>query len=152
MSKNFDFNMSADVIETISKKYIMSDYDISDKKTFLKLKKEYYRIKAIDDYDSIQDKLYENKSKSAVLSFELSRILKQNANNSEVLDYIASIQSILSSYKDEITDELYINIANIIISLEISLGMKIGLFKEVCSIFETKIQEIYEKEMNNRKR
>lgn len=140
------------LIERLSKKYIMSDDSIEEKKNFLKLKKEYYKVKSIDNYKVVQEKLYDNKNKAEILSFELSRILKQNANNPEVLEYIASIQSILSSYKGEITDELYVNVASIIIFLEISLGMKIGLFSELCLIFEGKLQEISTLENNNHKR
>lgn len=161
MSKNYEefsfsskINLFADneVIEKLSKKYIMSDYDIVDKMTFLKLKKEYYRIKNIQNYNDVQAKLYENKSRAAILSFELSRILKQNDNNPEVLEYISSIQSILSSYNGEISEELYNNVATTIIFLELSLGMKIGLFKEVCSIFESKLQDIAIKENSSVKR
>ena len=165
MSKNFDddydkiiFSKKENVfvddilIERLSKKYIMSDDSIEEKKNFLKLKKEYYKVKSIDNYKVVQEKLYDNKNKAEILSFELSRILKQNANNPEVLEYIASIQSILSSYKGEITDELYVNVASIIIFLEISLGMKIGLFSELCLIFEGKLQEISTLENNNHKR
>lgn len=140
------------MIEKLSQKYIMSDVNLDDKKSFLKLKKEYYRVKGICDYETIQEKLYDNKSKSEILSFELSRILKQNANNPDILEYVASIQSILSSYKGEIPDELYIDVANIIIFLEISLGMKIGLFKELNLIFENKLHEIALMDSNEIKR
>ena len=165
MSKNFDDNYDEIIslkkddfcvddilIEKLSKKYIMSDESLEDKKTFLKLKKEYYKVKGINNYKDVQEKLYDDKNKAEILSFELSRILKQNADNPEVLEYIASIQSILSSYKGEITDELYENVASIIIFLEISLGMKIGLFRELCFIFESKLQEIAILENNNFKR
>lgn len=165
MSKNFDDDYDRIIfsekenefvddilIEKLSKKYILSDDSIEEKKNFLKLKKEYYKVKSIDNYKVVQEKLYDNKNKAEILSFELSRILKQNANNPDVLEYIASIQSILSSYKGEITYELYINVASIIIFLEISLGMKIGLFSELCLIFENKLQEIATLENNGYKR
>lgn len=140
------------LIEKLSKKYIMSDESLEEKKSFLRLKKEYYKVKNIENYKEVQEKLYDNKSKAEILSFELSRILKQNANDSETLEYVASIQSILSSYKGEITDELYISVSSIIIFLEISLGMKIGLFSELCLIFENKLQEISILGNNNCKR
>ena len=138
-----DMSFSNEVIEKLSQKYIMNgDVTLEDKKAFLKLKKEYYRIKSINDYDVVQEKLYDNKNKLEILSFELSRILKQNPDNSDVLDYISSLQSILSSYKGDITDEVYYAVSNIIISLELSLGMKIGLFREVNLIFENKLKDI----------
>ena len=140
------------LIEELSKKYIMSDESLEEKKNFLKLKKEYYKVKNIENYKYVQEKLYDNKNKTEILSFELSRILKQNADNPDVLEYIASIQSILSSYKGEITDTLYLNVASIIIFLEISLGMKIGLFRELCLIFEDKLQKISSLEKEGYKR
>ena len=130
------------VIEKLTKYYITSDDEIMNKKFFLKMKKEYYKITSIGDYTKLQDKLYENKSKAEILSFELSRILKNKYDDAEMLEYISSIQSILSSYRGDITDNLYMDIADIIISLELSLGMRIGLFRELCIIFENKLHDI----------
>jgi DNA (cytosine-5)-methyltransferase 1 len=160
-SKISELEEEAIVLEKIlqrnadEKYYITSDVEISNKKDFLKMKKEYYKITSIGDYSTLQDKLYENKTKPEILSFELSRLLRKNYDDPEMLEYIASIQSILSSYKGDINDNLYMDIVDIIISLELSLGMRIGLFRELCMIFEKKLHDVAMKittENNNRTR
>lgn len=165
MSKNFDDNydrlMFCDfnnscfdgvTIEELYQKYIMSDKNLDAKKYFVKLKDEYIKIKKIENYQRIQETLYANKDRAEILSFELSRILKQNPDNPKILERIASVQSILSSYKGNIPDDSYVNIVDTIIYLELHLGMKIGLFNEVCLIFESKLQEVLMAEGKNYKR
>ena len=43
--------------------------------------------------------------------------------------------------------ELYIKIVELIIKIEISLGIKIGLFNELCDLFEEQLEVIDKEEL-----
>ena len=45
-------------------------------------------------------------------------------------------------YKGNLSDDLYKRIINLIIKIELILDMKIGLFSELCIIFENELDRI----------
>ena len=103
---------------------------------FYKLRKEYLRIIKINDYESFQKKLYGNKNRNEIVEFELFRIKKNSSIDNSVIENIINIEKLLKMYNEEIPEDVYEKIINSIIKLELSLDMNIGLFKELCSLYE----------------
>ena len=57
-------------------------------------------------------------------------------NYDYVKENIIDIEKLLKMYDDEIPDDVYEKIINLIIKLELSLDMNVGLFREVCRLYE----------------
>jgi hypothetical protein len=131
-----------DRIEDVTKKYLASSADILQKKEFLRLKNEYYKVKKIENYSTVQKKLYKGKNKSEIIAFELFRILQHVGNRSLELDPVINIKRILFSAKGEITEEVYYSLVRSIIKCEVALGIRVGLFEELCVLFEERVNEI----------
>lgn len=123
-------------------KYLNSDATEKEKVFLLKLKKLYFVVKDIPNYKDVQNSLYGNKSKIDIISFELTRIIKYEKIDDISLKQVDSIKKIISDDKKDLSDDLYIKIINLIIKIEISLGMNVGLFNEVCNYLEGMIKEI----------
>ena len=138
------YNNNYERIENITNFYVSSDVSVNEKKDFLRLKREYGKIKKINNYDMVQKVIYKNKNNVEILAFELSRISTVASERGLKIDQINDIQSILLSYKNanEISDELYIKAINTIIRVELALGMKVGLFNELCTLFEDELLRI----------
>ena len=144
LNENNNKPLDNEKINLITKKYIDSKAHLNEKKNFLKLKKEYLKIISIENYVDVQEKLYSGKDKKGIVSLEIKRILNKG-NDSEILEQVSNVERILDLYDDEdISDELYYRIVNGIIRLEISLGLKIGLFKELRLLFEKECNKIEE--------
>lgn len=133
--------LDSEQINVITKKYIESKASLDDKKNFLKLKKEYLKIISIKDFQKVQEKLYSDKSKKEILSLEISRILNKN-KDFEILEQMTNVEKILDLYEEDIPNDLYLRIVDGILRLEISLELKIGLFKEFCLLFEDECKKI----------
>ena len=103
---------------------------------FVKLREEYLKIIKIDNYDVLQDKLYGNKNRKEVVEFELFRIKSNNLIVDYVKENIVDVEKLLKIYDEQIPDEVYEKIINLIIKLELSLDMNVGLFREVCCLYE----------------
>jgi len=131
-----------DKINDSSKKYIEGKSSLEDKKLFLKLKREYLKINNIKDYKGVQRKLYSNMNKSEIISFETTRILNSPNVNNVISEQIANVVQILSLNDGDLSDDLYNKMVNFIIVTEISLGIKVGLFNELCSFFENEVDKI----------
>jgi len=112
----------------------LSDY--TNKFFFNKLKQEYFKIIKIDNFENFQDKLYGKKNRREIIEFELYRIHGNNNINDYVRENIIDIEKLLKMYDKEIPNEVYEKIINLIIKLELSLDMNIGLFREVCALYE----------------
>ena len=112
----------------------LSDY--TNKFFFNKLKQEYFKIIKIDNFENFQDKLYGKKDRREIIEFELYRIYGNNNINDYVRDNIIDIEKLLKMYDKEIPNEVYEKIINLIIKLELSLDMNVGLFREVCRLYE----------------
>lgn len=134
--------MDNEHINEVTKKYIGSKAILEDKKKFLQLKKMYLKVINIKDYRIIQNQLYQNMDRNDVISFELVRILEKASDDSFVLEQVSNVKKILSLYDEDMSDDLYFKIINGIIELELSLGMNVGLFRELCLLFENKVEEI----------
>ena len=129
-------------IADIARHYLASGANAEEKSNFIKLRREYYKVKQIENYSEVQKKLYENKTKKQIISFELSRLINTGRLN---LSQAVDISELLKVNSDDLTDELYEKMARVIIDIELSLGVKIGLFNELCSLFEYRIDEIEKK-------
>lgn len=129
-------------INNLTRKYIKSDVDAEDKIIFMKLRKEYLRIKGIENYQQKQEKLYKKKSKKEILEFEIIRILSDGSLNMEVACQATDIDRLLKMYDGELPEYLYSKVVAIIIKLELILGMNVGLFNELCLLFETELKKI----------
>ena len=125
-----------DKIIDLSKKYLESNVSVEEKKYFLKLKSLYFEIKNIKDYSQIQQNIYANKSKKEIVLLEVTRILNNINVDCVILTQIDDIKYLISVYDNYLPDELYDRLVDTIIRIEISLGMKIGLFNELCNMFE----------------
>lgn len=125
-----------DKISDLTKKYLESNASVEEKKYFLILKSQYFEIKNIKDYKEKQQKMYAGKSKNEIILLEITRILNNKNIDPLILSQIADIKYLLRVYSSNLPDELYSKLIDIIIRIEISLGMKIGLFDELCNMFE----------------
>ena len=103
---------------------------------FDRLREEYLKIKSIKDYDLIQKKLYANKTRREIIEFEIVRIVNNYNGDDLISSKLVNIEKLLKMYDEEIPVDVYEKIINLIIKLELSLGMKIGLFVELCSLYE----------------
>lgn len=103
---------------------------------FDRLKEEYLKIIKISDYERIQEKLYASKSNREIIEFEIVRIRKNYSGDLFISERLVDVEKLLKMYGDEIPDDVYDKVVNLIIKLELSVGMKIGLFKELCSLYE----------------
>jgi hypothetical protein len=103
---------------------------------FVKLREEYLKIIKIANYDTFQDKLYGKKNRKEIVEFELFRIKSNNLIIDYVKENIVDIEKLLKMYDEQIPDEIYEKMINLIIKLELSLDMNVGLFREVCRLYE----------------
>ena len=131
-------NLDSNFNNEVNIKYDNFNEDLSiykNKFLFVKLREEYLKIIKIDNYNNFQDKLYVNKNRKEIIEFELFRIKSNNLIVDYVKENIIDIEKLLKMY-DEIPDDVYEKIINLIIKLELSLDMYIGLFREVCRLYE----------------
>lgn len=131
-------------IDLAERVLIESGVPVEEKRYFAKLKTEYLKIKGIKDYQKIQIRLYENKSKIEIIKFEIARIKNHSKCNAKIFAQIDDINSLLKIYNDNIPEQKYYKIINLIIKMEIQMGMRIGLFKELCDLFEAEVKRINE--------
>lgn len=103
---------------------------------FVKLREEYLKIIKIINYDVVQDQLYGDKNRREIVEFELFRIKSNNLIIDYVKENIIDIEKLLKMYDEQIPDDVYEKIINLIIKLELSLDMNVGLFREVCCLYE----------------
>ena len=132
-------------INNITKKFLEGTASSSEKRYFLQLKNNYLKIKNIEDYDMLEKKLYDGKSRKEIISFEIVRILNKAKTNVKVLTQLEDIKLLLNMFNDDLPLELYNKIVELIIKIEISLGIKIGLFNELCDLFEEQLEVIDKK-------
>ena len=131
-----------DKIAEYTKRYMNGNASKENKLSFLKLKNQYLIIKNINNYEDVEKNLYKNKSRIEIVRFEISRIIKNMNGNEKVSEQIANIERLLQMYKGNLSDDLYKRIINLIIKIELILDMKIGLFSELCIIFENELDRI----------
>ena len=103
---------------------------------FLKLKKLYLKIINICGYENFQKKLYGNRTKRQIVELELVRIKNKNSKDKFVIENVLNIEKLLKMYDEDIPETIYEKIINLIIQLQLSLDMNIGLFNEVCKMYE----------------
>ena len=137
-----DEEINSDRIAEYTREYMNSNASKDNKLSYLKLKNQYLIIKNIYDYEDIEKKLYKNKSRIEIVKFEISRIIKNMDGNEKVSEQIANIEKLLQMYNGNLSDDLYKRIINLIIKIELLLDMKIGLFSELCVIFENEMNRI----------
>ena len=135
-------NSINDKIAEYTKRYMNGNASKENKLSFLKLKNQYLIIKNINNYEDVEKNLYKNKSRIEIVRFEISRIIKNMNGNEKVSEQIANIERLLQMYKGNLSDDLYKRIINLIIKIELILDMKIGLFSELCIIFENELDRI----------
>ena len=131
-----------DKIAEYTKRYMNGNASKENKLSFLKLKNQYLIIKNINNYEDVEKGLYKNKSRIEIVRFEISRIIKNMNGNEKVSEQIANIERLLQMYKGNLSDDLYKRIINLIIKIELILDMRIGLFSELCIIFENELDRI----------
>ena len=142
-TNNKDVALDYSKINEITKKYMHSNASTSEKKFFLILRKNYLKIKSIDNYQELQKIKYKDKDRDDIISFEISRIKKNIACNDSVLLQLDSIEKLISLIEDvKNIDYLYNKIINSIIKIELLLGMKVGLLNELCCLFESTLNDI----------
>lgn len=112
------------------------DKELKNMKLFNKLKFEYLLISNIKDYKNVQKELYGNKTRREIIEFEIVRIINNFNNDEFVATQLMAIENLLKMYGDDIPEKDYKLIINSIIKLELMLDIKIGLFVELCELFE----------------
>ena len=142
MSDKLFTDLNSDFVNNANIKYDngqITDGELSvyrNKFLFVKLRDEYLKIVKIVNYENFQDQLYGSKNKREIVEFELFRIKSNNLIIDSVKENIIDIEKLLKMYDKEIPDDVYEKIINLIIKLELSLDMNIGLFREVCALYE----------------
>ena len=141
MSNNLFKDLNSDFVNNTNIKYdnglINNDLSVyKNKFLFVKLKEEYLKIIKIDNYDTFQDKLYGNNNRKDIVEFELFRIKSNNLIIDYVKENIFDIEKLLKMYDEQNPDEIYEKMINLIIKMELSLDMNVGLFREVCHLYE----------------
>lgn len=142
MSDKLFTDLNSDFVNNANIKYDngqITDGELSvyrNKFLFVKLRDEYLKIVKIVNYENFQDQLYGSKNKREIVEFELFRIKSNNLIVDYVKENIIDIEKLLKMYDDEIPDDVYEKIINLIIKLELSLDMNVGLFREVCRLYE----------------
>ena len=142
MSDNLFTDLKSDFVNNANTKYdnsLLNDNEgtvYKNKFLFVKLREEYLKIIKIANYDTFQDKLYGNKTRKEIIEFELFRIKSNNLIIDYVKENIIDIEKLLKMYDEQIPDDVYEKIINLIIKLELSLDMNVGLFREVCRLYE----------------
>ena len=142
MSDNLFTDLKSDFVNNANIKYdnsLLNDNEetvYKNKFLFVKLRDEYLKIIKIANYDTFQDKLYGNKNRKEIVEFELFRIKSNNLIIDYVKENIVDIEKLLKMYDGQIPDEIYEKIVNLIIKLELSLDMNVGLFREACRLYE----------------
>lgn len=136
--------MDSNVIKNATKTYLESNLSDKDKELFLKLKRLYLMVKDIPNYQAIQEDLYAGKSIVDIIIFELARITECEKADSLILSKVDEIKNIIASEQKQLSDELYAKIIKLIIRIEISLGIKVGLFNELCCYFEDMVENAEE--------
>ena len=142
MSDNLFTDLKSDFVNNANIKYdnrLINNIEetvYKNKFLFVKLREEYLKIIKIDNYDVLQDKLYGNKNRKEVVEFELFRIKSNNLIVDYVKENIVDVEKLLKIYDEQIPDEVYEKLINLIIKLELSLDMNVGLFREVCRLYE----------------
>lgn len=142
MSDNLFTDLKSDFVNNANTKYdnsLLNDNDgtvYKNKFLFVKLREEYLKIVKIVNYENFQDQLYGSKNKREIVEFELFRIKSNNLIIDSVKENIIDIEKLLKMYDKEIPDDVYEKIINLIIKLELSLDMNVGLFRELCCLYE----------------
>lgn len=127
-----------------------------EQKKLLKLYSNYKNIKGYENYEELESNIYAKQSVNNdkdKIRFELQRIDDfmrfKNIKNSDVYDRFYSIGKaffIYDKYDDGNIDNSALKaVIESIILLETDLGMRIGLYKELCEYFEKEIQNKYNK-------
>ena len=111
-------------------------YKFNNIDLFDKLREEYITIKNIDNYKDVENRLYKDKSRREIVEFELVRIIDNLNNNEFVTSQLVNIEKLLKMYEEDIPDNVYKNIINLIIKIELMIDINIGLFVELCELFE----------------
>ena len=112
-------------------------YKFNNIDLFDKLREEYIIIKNIDNYEDVENRLYKDKSRREIIEFELVRIIDNLKNNDFVTLQLVNIEKLLKMYEEDIPDNVYKNIINLIIKIELMIDINVGLFVELCELFET---------------
>ena len=136
MSDKLFTDLKSDFVNNANIKYDNEEMVYKNKFLFVKLREEYLKIIKIANYDVFQDKLYGNKNRKEIVEFELFRIKSNNLIIDYVKENIIDIEKLLKMYDEQIPDDVYEKIINLIIKLELSLDMNVGLFREVCRLYE----------------
>lgn len=142
MSDKLFTDLNSDFVNNANIKYDngqITDGELSvyrNKFLFVKLRDEYLKIVKIVNYENFQDQLYGSKNKREIVEFELFRIKSNNLIIDSVKENIIDIEKLLKMYDKEIPDDVYEKIINLIIKLELSLDMNVGLFRELCRLYE----------------
>lgn len=133
-------------LKNISSYFGDDSLSVELKKDMLRLKKEYVFINKIPNYKDVEDQLYNGKNQKEKILFEIKRIrrelkkrFKEEKSILEVLKFIEILNQSEMTY-----DEYLVVVANLL-KIEFYLDMRVGLFKELCDIFERKV-DIYTKE------
>ena len=125
-----------------------------EQKKYLKMYNYYRNIKSYD-YKELENKIYAKQGitdDKRKIEFELRRIRAFFKTNNitdeefqERFNYIEKAFMVYSEYDDDIGkgDNILNEIINSIISLELDMGMKIGLYAELCDYFESEIINIH---------
>ena len=117
---------------------------------FNKLRDQFLIIANIDNYEDIQKKLYGDKSKKEIIEFELVRIIDNLNDNEFVTFQLVNIEKLLKMYHDDIPNDVYKRIINLIIKIELMIDIKVGLFKELCDLYKDLNNQTLKENENNK--
>lgn len=142
-------------------KNIIFDLKPEEQRKLLKLYSNYKNIKSYDNYEELEKDIYTRQSVNndkEKVKFELERIKDfievNKIENREIFDrfyFVNKAFIIYSTYGEESIDNGALkDIIESIILLELDLGMRIGLYMELCECFEKEIINSYIKKEKNK--
>lgn len=135
MSNNYD-ELFIELDKTFFNDENMGKNNFNSDLIFLRLKKQYLKITNINNYQSIQKKLYGNRTRKQVIELELVRIKNKEFKDKNIVENVLNIEKLLKMQDNDISPIIYEKVVNLIIKLELSLDMNIGLFEELCKMYE----------------
>lgn len=143
-----DYEKGSKESDSIHNKFlkVLEGHLDNSEKVFLKqLYVLYLRFEKLNNYDEEEKKLYNNMNDYDKILFETERINKflRGKRDKRVSSSLNLIKNLVSNNRN-MDDRLYASIYEEIIRLELKLGMQIGLYKEVCSLFKEKVINYYD--------
>ena len=140
-------NVNQDLLNKLNTILTSRRISLNEKKRLLNLKRIYIRNRRLNDITKTEKELYKNKSSTEKIYFEIRRIemfLSQPKDNPKIQELLKIIKSSISKSNGH----NYNLIFKSLITIEVELGMGIGLLKEFDDYFVDEVDYYYSRISN----